>query len=151
MLHISSEYKQILLQEFKFVTERMSKARDPMEMMYFFSGLYSMTNRIINIEYDSDLAFIDMVLTVVYRHIKPTVDAMFAGDKTILLPDDYFERLIQYVHELAREIERTGSYYQPLRKIANLAYMSTGNGYYLMQKGIDLVGDSKRKSQKTLP
>lgn len=122
-----------------------------MEKMYFFSGLYSMTNRVINMEYDPDLAFIDMVLNVAYRQIKPAIDAIFAGDKTILLPDDYFERLIQYVRELAGEIAKTGNYYQPLHKISNLAYMSTGNGYYLAQKGIDLVGDSKKKSQKTLP
>jgi len=51
------------------------------------------------------------------------------------LIDGFFDRLAEYVNELALKIENNEETYKTLEKIEVLAHVATGNGYYLYTKG----------------
>jgi hypothetical protein len=52
------------------------------------------------------------------------------------IPSNLFDRLCSCMEELATRIERNQKTYAILQDIANIAYSTTGNGFYLYTKGI---------------
>ena len=64
-------------------------------------------------------------------------DVIILGKDTVIdFPEGFFEKLGDCLEELAKSIESDQDTYAVLQKISSLAYISTGNGYYLYQKGI---------------
>ena len=64
-------------------------------------------------------------------------DIIILGKDTVIdFPEGFFEKLSECLEELAKNIENNQDTYAVLQKISLLAYISTGNGYYLYQKGI---------------
>lgn len=55
---------------------------------------------------------------------------------TFLMPDQLFDGLSDVLNELADKIEKNQNDIPVLEKINALGYSTTGNGYYLYQKGI---------------
>jgi len=72
-----------------------------------------------------------------YQLLRARSDTVVLGrDTTIDFPDGFFDRLCSLLEELADNIENNRDLYQTLQNISCLSYISTGNGYYLFQKGI---------------
>jgi len=53
-----------------------------------------------------------------------------------MIPEGLFNFLAQSLQDLADVIAKDGDVTPHLKKIAIAAYATTGNGYYLYQKGI---------------
>ena len=93
--------------------------------------------RLLNINFDSHLLFAHNVLHAAFGTMRGRADAIvLARDVVINFPPGFFEKLSSLLDELAIVIEQNGELYKILQDIFNLAYITTGNGYYLFQKGI---------------
>jgi hypothetical protein len=134
-MKIESSLRDILTKDIEFATDRMIAETSPDRKLYYFSAIYGMTNRILNINYDPHLAFIDFVMTAVYNLMAPNILASRAGQVSWTVPADFWERLARFTLELNQNIRDDREVFGTLQKIANLAYVTTGNGYYLLQKG----------------
>ncbi len=137
-MEISSEMKEKLITEYRFIAEKMRNAEDTTLKMYLFSGAYGMTYRVFNFEYDSELIFIHHLLQSAFGAINNRVTVIRSGDRTILLDDDFFRDLTSILDDLANTIENDLSIYEILLKLSGLIYYTTGNGHYLTLKGINL-------------
>ena len=69
-MNISKKYKEIIVEELRYVAKKMKESNDLFEKMYFFSASYSCLNRIFNLEFDSTLVFTHVVLQNAYNAIK---------------------------------------------------------------------------------
>jgi len=58
------------------------------------------------------------------------------GQGVNTFPKDVFDKLENALEELVVKIEKGEKTYPVLEKISNLAYSTTGNGYYLYLKGM---------------
>ncbi|MFA5186781.1 MAG: hypothetical protein WC551_09915 [Patescibacteria group bacterium] len=128
--------RNLLLDELRFVAEEMKKSKEPFRKMYFFSAAYAAANRIINIEFDDELSFIHNVLSSAYSTINVRLSALSSGSEMAVgIPERTFDRLQQGLEEIIGLIEAEKETYPALQKISNVAYGTTGNGYYLYLKG----------------
>ncbi len=135
-MNISDDDKKIILDEIKYVIQKMIKAQSAEEKLYFFSGIYAVTQRTFNISCDSNLIYLHFVLRNVYQSIHARLQAITKGGESLIpLSEEFFKRLIQITKELARKIEKEESLNETLKKYVILSYTTTGNGYYLVQKG----------------
>lgn len=138
-MKISKHYKEIIVEELKNVAIKMSEANDFAEKMYFFSAAYSMVHRIFNLEFNPTLVLIHTILNNAYSRISARIESVIRGqDRAVKIPKELFNSLQETIMDIADNISKDdeNELFKNLRKIANLSYSTTGNGYYLFQKGI---------------
>ncbi len=136
-MNISDDDKKIIVDEIKYIIQNMAKAQSAEEKLYFFSGIYSVVQRTFNISCDYDLIYLHFVLRNVYENIRTRLQAIIKGGESLIpLSEEFFKKLIQITKELARKIEKEESLNETLKKYVILSYTTTGNGYYLLRKGL---------------
>ena len=123
--------------EIKYVLKAMDQVNDPAEKLYFFSGIFSVIQRIFNFECDSDLIFSHQVLRQTYDLFNSRLQAIMKGGETIIpLQEEHFKKLSQITKELVKKIQNNEDINDILKRYAILAFTTTGNGFYLQQKGL---------------
>jgi hypothetical protein len=135
-MQLSKVVQQRLSQEYSFASEKMQESPDLPTKLYYFSVFFAEANRALNVEWDPDIALLHLVLQSVHQ----TVTVRLANPMPGLgFPTDFAEALTKASMHLAeifknREIDEQ-ALYQVLTKCAELAYVMTGNGYYLYVRG----------------
>ncbi len=132
-MKISESNKKKLIEEIKFVIEKMKSEEDTSTKLYYFSAIYGTMHRIFNIEYNSDLVFAHMITSATYNTLNSRLSI---PDKVVQLPPEIFDKLIAVTEELKRTLEKNGNLYNVLKKYAILGFIASGNGYYLYQRGL---------------
>ena len=136
-MNLSPEMQKTFTDEIHFIAEKMKATNIPAEKLYFFSAGYGMAQRTINFEYEPELSFIHQVLSLVYNMVNLRLMAIAGRQEGgISIPDNLFNRLEEALEEMADRIEQGLETYPALQKMVNLAYSTTGNGYYLYLKGM---------------
>ena len=136
-MDIPENLRKELVEEINFVILKIKEEVDLRKRLYFFSGVYSLVNRIFNLSFDPQLVFIHLVLNASYTTINNRINAIVMGKDTLIeIPDNLFDKLYDVLEELTQKIRDDEDTYLVLQKFASLAYVTTGNGYYLYQKGI---------------
>ncbi len=138
-MNISGNYKKVIAKEFRGIVEKMKGTKNLSEKMYFFSATYGVVSRVFNLEFDPALVFTHFVINAACSTINGRLLALKGGqDNVVQIPEGLFDSLQKVIEKLAENIE-TGNedkLFKNLQKIANIAFTTTGNGYYLYQKGM---------------
>jgi len=135
-MEISAENRRILVNEIRTVAEYMSGNNDARQKMFFFSAVFGIVNRIMNIECDPELVFVHQVINAAYNTINTNLIMATQGQSTPTIPPPVFDKLQEVLEDLAICIEEGKKTYPILQRISNLAYSTSGNGYYLFLKGL---------------
>jgi hypothetical protein len=150
-MKIRDEYKKIILKDFDFAISSMREADTITVIMYHFSALHGVLNRIFNLEYSSTLVFIHDVLSNCYKAIMARMSSKFADPLSpVIISDELLDYLVDAVETLRHKIEAEEEVYSTLELISNLAYMTTGNGFYLLAKGAAKLEKIDTQSNKKL-
>lgn len=132
----SESYRKIITDEIDYVESMMNKAQDVEKKLYFFSAIPGTLQRIFNFEYDPELVFIQVILRHTHVALTQRLQAVKNGDLVVPLLEEQIEQLICIIKELSGKIRGNKKLDDTLKKFAILAYSTTGNGYYLLQKGL---------------
>jgi len=136
-MNIPDNSKKTIVSEFRYVAEKMREEKQSAQKLYFFSAAYAVVLRILNLEFDSTLVFIYNVLQHTHAIISTTATRNEEEEERVIqIPEKVFESLTEALEELSNKIEKDADVSPTLQKISNIAYVTTGNGYYLYQKGI---------------
>jgi len=136
-MNIPENLKERLVGEIRFVVDRIRAERDPRTKVYYYSGVYGEMARVFNISFEPQLLFAHSIMNNSYQLMRARSDAVVLGrDTTIDFPDGFFDKLCSLLEELADNIDKNQDLCQTLQDISCLSYITTGNGYYLFQKGI---------------
>jgi len=136
-MDIGDNFRYIVVNEISYAVNKMEESSSWEEKLYYFSAVYSVINRIFNLEYDSDLIYAHSILQETYNAFSQRIRAILKGGETLIpLDEEHFERLITITKELSNKIEEKKNIDNTLKKFAILSYATTGNGYYLLQKGL---------------
>jgi len=136
-MNISKNYKDIIVNEINFVINRMNESKTAEDKIFYFSAIYGMLQRIFNIEYDQDLLFAFFILRDTHNNFLQRLQGIKKqGEMTIPLIEEQFTRLLDITRELSSKIEGNENIDDTLKKYVILSYTTTGNGYYLFQKGL---------------
>ena len=132
-MDISPASRDILIKEIEFVTQKMDESSYPEEKLYYFSAIYSMFQRILNIDFDPDLLFAFFVLRETYNAF---MSRLSASDRIVKLSDYHFAKLLDLSRTLLERLRDEKDFNDVLKQFVLLLYTTTGNGYYLVQKGL---------------
>ncbi len=135
-MEIKDSYKKIIIDEINFAVKRMNSAKSPSERLYYFSAIFGVFHRIYNLDYNPDLVYAHFILRATHDAFLTRLKSIEqVRDHTILLSDKQFNKLSSLSKELAGKINKTEDMDDILKKFVTLLYSTTGNGYYLMQRG----------------
>lgn len=128
-----------LATEYRYAVTRMQQETQPTRKLYYFSVFFGEAIRVLNSEWDIDLALVQMVTQQTYNIINtqiPFLGTTIPIDATIV-----YEQLTKVASDLASYLEKTGDettsdeLYQILARLAEVSYIAGGNGAYLYEKG----------------
>jgi len=134
-MKLSKSNKLALANEIRTAVDYMSKTNVAQEKMYFFSAVFGIANRIMNLEFDPELGFVHHVTNAAYTTINANLMLVAQGQSVRTFPPQLFEKLQEALEDLASHVERGEPTYPVLERISNTAYSTSGNGYYLFLKG----------------
>jgi hypothetical protein len=141
-MNLSIAYKKILVEEITFAIKKMEKTKEAQVLLYYFSAIPGVFQRIYNLEYDSDIVFAHFILKSTHENFVQRLKAnQQGGDIAIIIKDDQFERLISLSKELLRNIKKDKDVGEILKNFVFLLFSTTGNGYYLMERGWLKIND----------
>jgi hypothetical protein len=127
----------MIVDEIKFVVKKMEETNDSSEKLFYFSAIFGILHRVYNTEYDPELVYAHLVLRSTHDALSSRLKAIqTGGDTTIALNEDQFLKLSDLSKKLANNFRKKEEIDSILKKFAILLYSTTGNGYYLMQKGL---------------
>jgi len=134
-MDISPEFKKILVEELTYSLKMMKNSKTLDEKLFYFSGLFGVLPRVFNIKFDPQLVFMNIIITSAYSAILERLNAIKGGNLVIEFPEGFFDKLADASEDLIEKIKNNEDTYKALEKIGVLTFLTTGNGYYLFQKG----------------
>lgn len=132
---LQPDSKQALLSEFQFVIGKLSESIPFDEKLFYFSALHGTVNRLLNANPSPELIFLHHVLNTMYSAFNGRIQAMKAGDAFVKIDETIISKFIDYTTELQSHIDGDLPLDEIYSKIISLAYVTTGNGYYLYARG----------------
>jgi hypothetical protein len=132
----SEDYKNIIVKELEFIINKMDQSSKPEEKLYFFSAVQGVLHRILNLEYSRELLIAHYVTNETLKMFQQRHAGFKAGDIAIRVTDEQLLRLSEVTKEFLETIRNDGNVDEVLKKYVVLLYSTTGNGYYLMEKGV---------------
>jgi len=136
-MRISDNYKNLILSEIDFAVKKMDKSSQPLEKLFYFSAIHGIFQRIYNIEFDPALVFAHFVLHTTHEAFNSRLQAILKGGNDVIpLSEKQINKLSDIAKELGGKIKNNEEVNVTLQKFVVLQYSTSGNGYYLMQKGM---------------
>lgn len=135
-MKISKTMTTRFIEELRYVSKQMRGTENPEEKLYYFSAISGITQRIINFDFDPEVTFIYQVTQLAYSQLQQRLALVKSGQQIpIGLPNSLFAVIQDLVDEMTSRIEKGENTYPVLERMMVLSYSTTGNGYYLLQKG----------------
>lgn len=140
------EYRQRLAKEYRYAAAKITEVQQLPQKLFYFSILFGEAQRILNFEWDRDLALVHTVTVRAHEQINGALSPAAAA-----VPVDWAtvkEVLAKTTSDLAMFFESSidkidhGELCQILGRIAEVSYMVSGNGSYLYEKGVIKIRDS---------
>ena len=148
-MKLSKEYITKIEQEFDFVINKMEESETPHKMLYYFSGVQSLLNRILNLEYSEELLFSYFVIERAHKDITNVLGSIKQGNPVVTLHDKFGGKLVELTKDLKNGFFNSKTRIEILKKIVVLTYTCTGNGFFLTEKGvIDIFSKTKKLKDK---
>jgi len=136
-MKLSFDSNKAIVEELRYVANRIPKEADIQKKLFVYSGAHAVVNRILNIEFEADLILMHTVLQSTYIQINSRLNSIMTGaERAITIDPSLFDFLARSLQDLADAISEDKDMATQLAKIAIAGYATTGNGYYLHQKGI---------------
>lgn len=138
-MNIPNPERQRIAAEMRLAVDKMRHSPDHLTKLYYFSAAFGETGRTLNYAWDGDMALIHLVLQAVYNGANGRLQASAEGrERPLTLPAGFFEAAEEALRALANTVENQQDDEIPklLARFSELAYLTTGNGYYLYGKGL---------------
>jgi len=130
--------RQRLLSEFRIAAEKGAEAEDLPGKLYYFSVFYGEVSRQLNVHWDADLVLMHNTISLACQTILPSVTSLPAvasppADEFLASIDAVSRELVSVFEEPEIDALR---FFRALARVAEIQYLSGGNGAYLRQKGM---------------
>lgn len=148
-MKLSKENKDRIEREFNFVIKKMEESNNPHMVLFYFSGIQTLLNRIMNFEYSEELLFVQFIIERARKEIVTAIESMRQGSQIAVFHEKFGEKLIELTKDLSKGFFNSKTRDAVLKKIVVLAYTCSGNGIYLAEKGvIDIFSETKEIEKK---
>jgi hypothetical protein len=139
---LREDLRQRLIKEYKNAAEKMLSTNIPPRKLFYFSVLFSETQRVLNWQWDRDHALIHAVTQHAHTQLAAALQSAAASPALPVNWEGLLNRLTEVTQEFAEHYEsiepdnpNREALCEILGKISEISYASTGNGSYLNDKG----------------
>ncbi len=132
----SGEYKEVIIKEFEFVLQKISETNNVDDKIYYFSAIQGILHRVMNLEYTDDLLFAHFITNEVHKSFLQRIIGLKQGDAVVKLTEQHFVKLVEITKEFLEAVKKDDNFGSVLKQYVVLLYSTTGNGNYLMEKGM---------------
>ena len=137
---LSEEYRQRLANEYRYAVTRMQQEGQPVRKLFYFSVFFGEAQRVLNFEWNRDIA---LIYTVTF-HTYTQVNNAMQSPVLMQLPMDWtavYDKLTLAASDLTAYLEKAKNngreeLCQILGRLAEISYVVSGNGIYLYEKGV---------------
>lgn len=133
---ISKKMKEIIVNEVKYALQKMEESSSIEEKLYYFSAVQTIHNRVFNIEFSDDLLYAYYILNQTYQAFQQKLATMKMGDLVFVIDEHHMQVLAKLTNDYLTHFEAGNSTDEVLKKMVTLQYSISGNGNYLMGKGL---------------
>ena len=135
-MQIPQKLKTHTIKEFEFALTKLKEQSSLEERLYYYSALFGEVYRIMNIECSPELVFLHQVLNTVHTAFQVRLQAMTRGaERPVTIDERMLDALISLTESLVERIKADSDSTDVCIRLMNLAYATSGNGFYLYQKG----------------
>jgi hypothetical protein len=135
-MQINKIYKTALVNEVKYVQKRMKDNVSLEKKLFYFSAVPAELLRVLNLDYDLELLYLHHAVNHAYATFQQRMTAIKSGDTTIILDEKQIDKLESLLEDVLGVIEQKKGIDEVLKAFIELAYSTSGNGFYLMEKGL---------------
>lgn len=133
------ELQQRLKEEYRYAVTKMQQEVQPVRKLYYFSVFFGEAQRVLNFEWNRDLALIYAVAFHAHTQINAAIQSPLLKQS----PIDWtavFDKLTLVASDLTAYLEKAKNndreeLCQILGRLAEISYVVSGNGIYLYEKG----------------
>lgn len=134
---VSDENRKSIVNEIKFAVKKMEEKKEATEKLYYFSAVFGILHRIYNIDYDPDLVYAHFILRSTHDAFLHRLKAIeVGGETTVLISKKQLSKLSTLSKQFASKFGKKQEIDSVLKEFTILLYSTTGNGFYLMEKGV---------------
>ena len=132
-MNISKTNHDILVKEFKDIKQMIESTDILEDKPYYFTAIYGIINRVMNLQSDSTLIFIHQILQNCYLAITQRLSARIKQNVSTDIPNEIIKEFFLILDEfiLAFELKDKIRIWEILQRFSNLSYAMSGNGYYM--------------------
>lgn len=134
---LNEELCQRIAKEYRYASTRMGDSVELHRKLYYFSAFYGEAQRILNFQWDTDLAQVYMATFYTYNNIRSRMQ-----NPASAIPFDaeiIFTALTETASGIANFYENSckdsTKLYELIGILATIGYITTGNGGYLYERG----------------
>lgn len=138
MLLKDNKLQKHLVEEYNYAVNKMRESQKTAEKLYYFSVIFGVAQRLLNFEWNRDLATIHITSSNTYKIISSAL-----SDATQGVPRNW-EAIINTLTEITSDLadycskneDNREELFDIIERFAEVSYAITGNGSYLLEKGI---------------
>jgi len=135
-MKIPENLKGHAVKEFRLAIAKLKEQIPFDERLYYYSALFGEIYRVMNIECTPELVFLHHVLNTVHSAFQARLQAMTRNaERPVTLEDSMIEALVSLSESLLDRMVADQDSTDICLRLVNLAYATSGNGYYLYKKG----------------
>ena len=135
-MNISPELKAHVLAEFDQALNILRSGVSLEEKLYYYSAIFGAIYRVMNIQPSNELIFLHHVLNTVHAAFQARLQAIKRdAERPVVIEEPMVEKLVQLMEKLRESIALGTDSTDICKNLTVLAYVTTGNGYYLFKKG----------------
>jgi len=129
-------FRKELAKELKNIVNLMKKEPNLEKKMYYYSAAYGITGRTYRYSFSKDILLADFALQGSYKMIIDRIHNLKAGDPTVAIDEKSIDKLEKSLKELADKLEAEENIQGPIEDILTIAFIHSGPGNYLNEKGM---------------
>jgi hypothetical protein len=130
-------FENEMLVEFDTILKLMKGEKSLEKRIYYFSAAYGITQRTYRGHFSKEVLLMDLILTNAYNLLLDRLNHLKNRDMTV--HPEVLEKAVDQIMvefgSLIKNLEDKKDIRDPLENILVIAYSTTGNGNYLMEKG----------------
>lgn len=135
-MKIDKIYKKAIINEIKYVQKKMKDSSGLEKKLFYFSAIPAEFSRVLNLEYDDDILYLHNIINQTYLAFLQRINSIKTGDLNISIEENQIEKLESLLSDVVGVLEQKKQIDDVLKDFILLTYSTTGNGYYLMEKGL---------------
>lgn len=135
-MKISKKMKELIISETEYSLKKMDQTATIEEKLYYFSAVQGVLQRVFNIEFSSEILFAHSIFNQTLQAFHQKLAATKQGDVVFVIGDQHMGILAALTKEFLSNFEADNNTDDVLKKMVTLQYSITGNGNYLMEKGL---------------